>query len=96
MYLAPRCSGLAWAQGQIFLLPLPRPFGPRPHTHTPGRRERRHRTAVSRHMSAPRPRLRDRRSLHDFMMLNPLRQRAASTAAIEQAVHVLRKALGTN
>jgi len=68
----------------------------RPHAHTPGRRERRHRTAVSRHTSAPRPRLRDRRSLHDFMMLNPLRQRAASTAAIEQAVHVLRKALGTN
>jgi len=35
-------------------------------------------------------------TLHDFMMLNPLRQTAASTAAIEQAVHVLRKALGTN
>jgi hypothetical protein len=51
---------------------------------------------VSRHTSAPRPRLPDRRSLHDFMMLNPLRQTAASTAAIEQAVHVLRKALGTN
>jgi len=30
------------------------------------------------------------------MMLNPLRQRAASTAAIEQAVHVLGKALGTS
>jgi acetyl esterase/lipase len=35
-------------------------------------------------------------TLHDFMMLNPLRQTAASTGAIEQAVHVLREALGTN
>ena len=34
--------------------------------------------------------------LHDFMMLNPLRQTAASTGAIEQAISVLRKALGTN
>jgi acetyl esterase len=34
--------------------------------------------------------------LHDFMMLNPLRQTAAATGAIEQAIHVLRKALGTN
>jgi acetyl esterase len=34
--------------------------------------------------------------LHDFMMLNPLRQTAASTGAIEQAVHVLRRALGTH
>ncbi|HEU4948037.1 MAG TPA: alpha/beta hydrolase [Kribbella sp.] len=34
--------------------------------------------------------------LHDFMMLNPLRQTAASTGAIEQAIHVLRKALGTD
>jgi acetyl esterase/lipase len=32
-------------------------------------------------------------TIHDFMMLNPLRESAASTAAIEQAVHVLRKAL---
>jgi acetyl esterase len=31
--------------------------------------------------------------LHDFMMLNPLRETAASTGAIEQAIHVLRKAL---
>ncbi|GAA1545585.1 alpha/beta hydrolase [Nocardioides humi] len=31
-------------------------------------------------------------TIHDFMMLNPLRTSAASTAAIEQAVHVLRKA----
>jgi len=34
--------------------------------------------------------------LHDFMMLNPLRQTAAATGATEQAVHVLRKALGTD
>jgi acetyl esterase len=34
--------------------------------------------------------------IHDFMMLNPLRQTAATTGAIEQAIHVLRKALGTN
>lgn len=33
--------------------------------------------------------------LHDFMMLNPLRSSAASTAAVEQAIHVLSKALGT-
>jgi len=33
---------------------------------------------------------------HDFMMLNPLRESAASTAAIEQAIKVLRKALGTD
>ena len=31
-------------------------------------------------------------TLHDFMMLNPVRPTAASTAAIEQAIHVLRKA----
>ncbi|MFC8222801.1 MULTISPECIES: alpha/beta hydrolase [Streptomyces] len=35
-------------------------------------------------------------SLHDFMMLNPVRGTQASSAAIEQAVHVLRKALGTD
>ncbi|WP_433918131.1 alpha/beta hydrolase [Streptomyces canus] len=34
--------------------------------------------------------------LHDFMMLNPVRGTQASSAAIEQAIHVLRKALGTN
>jgi acetyl esterase len=34
--------------------------------------------------------------LHDFMMLNPLRETAAATAAIEQATDVLRKALKTN
>jgi len=33
--------------------------------------------------------------LHDFMMLNPLRETQAATAAIEQAIQVLRKALGT-
>lgn len=33
-------------------------------------------------------------TIHDFMMLNPLRGTAATTAAIEQAIHVLRKALG--
>jgi acetyl esterase/lipase len=33
-------------------------------------------------------------TLHDFMMLNPLRTSPAATAAIEQAIHVLRKALG--
>jgi acetyl esterase len=32
-------------------------------------------------------------TLHDFMMLNPLRGTAASTGAIEQAIHVLRQAL---
>ncbi|MFJ4833725.1 alpha/beta hydrolase [Streptomyces sp. NPDC088747] len=35
-------------------------------------------------------------SLHDFMMLNPVRGTQASSAAVEQAVHVLRKALGTD
>ncbi|WP_167051495.1 alpha/beta hydrolase [Salinibacterium sp. ZJ77] len=34
--------------------------------------------------------------LHDFMMVNPLRSSAAATAAIEQAIHVLGKALGTS
>jgi acetyl esterase/lipase len=35
-------------------------------------------------------------TIHDFMMLNPLRSSAASTGAIEQAVQVLRKALRTS
>jgi acetyl esterase/lipase len=35
-------------------------------------------------------------TIHDFMMLNPLRDSAASTAAIEQAIHILRKAFGRN
>jgi len=34
--------------------------------------------------------------IHDFMMLNPLRPTAATTGAVEQAIHVLRKALGTD
>jgi acetyl esterase/lipase/uncharacterized protein YbjT (DUF2867 family) len=34
--------------------------------------------------------------IHDFMMLNPLRETAATTAAIEQAIHILRKALGAH
>lgn len=34
-------------------------------------------------------------TIHDFMMLNPLRPSAASTAAVEQAVFILRKALHT-
>ena len=34
--------------------------------------------------------------LHDFMMLNPLRGTAATTAAIEQAIATLRTALGTS
>ena len=34
--------------------------------------------------------------IHDFMMLNPVRATRAATAAIEQAIQVLRKALGTS
>jgi acetyl esterase len=34
--------------------------------------------------------------IHDFMMLNPVRETAAATAAIEQAIHVLRETFGTN
>jgi acetyl esterase len=34
-------------------------------------------------------------TLHDFMMLNPVRGTRATTAAVEQAVRVLRGALGT-
>jgi acetyl esterase/lipase len=30
--------------------------------------------------------------MHDFMMLNPVRETQATTAAVEQAIHVLRKA----
>jgi acetyl esterase/lipase len=33
--------------------------------------------------------------LHDFMMLNPVRETQATTAAVEQAISILRKALGT-
>jgi acetyl esterase len=35
-------------------------------------------------------------TLHDFMMLNPLRETAATAGAIQQAIHVLRKALTTD
>jgi acetyl esterase/lipase len=35
-------------------------------------------------------------TLHDFMMLNPLRETAASTGAVWQAIHVLRHVLGTH
>jgi acetyl esterase len=35
-------------------------------------------------------------TLHDFMMLNTVRGTQASSAAVEQAIHVLRKALGTD
>jgi acetyl esterase/lipase len=34
--------------------------------------------------------------IHDFMMLNPLRETAATTGALEQAIHVLRKAFSAN
>jgi len=34
-------------------------------------------------------------TLHDFMMLNPVRGDSATTAAVEQAIHVLRKAFGS-
>jgi acetyl esterase/lipase len=34
--------------------------------------------------------------MHDFMMLNSLRNTAATAGAIEQAIHVLRNALGTS
>ncbi len=33
--------------------------------------------------------------LHDFMMLNPVRETRAATAALEQAIDALRGALGT-
>jgi acetyl esterase len=35
-------------------------------------------------------------TIHDFMMLNPLRETAAAASAIEQAIHALRQALGTS
>jgi acetyl esterase len=35
-------------------------------------------------------------TLHDFMMLNPVRPSRAATAAVEQAIHVLRTALDTH
>jgi acetyl esterase/lipase len=33
-------------------------------------------------------------TIHYFMMLNPVRETAAASAAVEQAIHVLRKAFG--
>jgi acetyl esterase len=33
--------------------------------------------------------------IHDFMMLNPVRSTQATTGAVEQAIHVFRKAFGT-
>ncbi|MEU6457048.1 MULTISPECIES: hypothetical protein [unclassified Streptomyces] len=35
-------------------------------------------------------------TLHDIMMLNPLRGTRAPGAAVEQAMHVLLQALGTD
>ena len=35
-------------------------------------------------------------TIHDFMMLNPVRETAATSAAVEQAIHVLRKVLKVN
>jgi acetyl esterase len=35
-------------------------------------------------------------AVHDFLMVNTVRETAATTAALEQAIRVLRKALGTN
>jgi acetyl esterase len=35
-------------------------------------------------------------TIHDFMMLNPLRRTAAATGAIDQAIHALRQAFGTS
>jgi acetyl esterase/lipase len=52
--------------------------------------------AYGRHLTAagvPTTSVRYNGTIHDFMMLNPLRATAATTAALEQAVHVLRKAL---
>ena len=34
--------------------------------------------------------------IHDVLMLNPVRGTAATTAALEQAIHILRKAFGTS
>ena len=55
--------------------------------------------AYARHLIAagvPTTTVRYNGTIHDFLMLNPLRGTAATTAALEQAVHVLRKALSTN
>ena len=55
--------------------------------------------AYARHLIAagvPTTTVRYNGTIHDFLMLNPLRGTAATTAALEQAVHVLRKALSTD
>ncbi|MFI9489330.1 alpha/beta hydrolase [Promicromonospora sp. NPDC052451] len=54
--------------------------------------------AYARHLTAagvPTTSVRYNGTIHDFLMLNPVRGTAATTAALEQAVHVLRKALTT-
>lgn len=54
--------------------------------------------AYARHLIAagvPTTTVRYNGTIHDFLMLNPLRGTAATTAALEQAVHVLRKALAS-
>ncbi|WP_020015124.1 alpha/beta hydrolase [Promicromonospora sukumoe] len=54
--------------------------------------------AYARHLIAagvPTTTVRYNGTIHDFLMLNPLRGTAATTAALEQAVHVLRKALSS-
>ncbi|KUJ34670.1 esterase [Streptomyces sp. NRRL F-5122] len=48
------------------------------------------------HAGVPTTSIRYNASLHDFMMLNTVRGTQASTAAIEQAIHVLRKVLRTD
>jgi hypothetical protein len=35
-------------------------------------------------------------TLHDFLMLSPVRGMAGTTAALKQAIHVLRQAPGTS
>lgn len=44
----------------------------------------------------PTPSIRINGTLHDFMMLNPLRTTQATTAAVETAIHTLRTALRGN
>jgi acetyl esterase/lipase len=54
--------------------------------------------AYARHLTqagVPTTSVRYNGTLHDFMMLNPVRASRAASAAVEQAVHVLRGALGT-
>lgn len=52
--------------------------------------------AYARHLTAagvPTTSVRYNGTIHDFLMLNPVRGTVATTAALEQAVHVLRRAL---